>query len=160
MDFIERRFAYAEHQRTLLLKANVGGALNELRCDAISDSGQRADTAGDHDHSVGRVRAAGYVRADVGVGLLLNFSGVTANDLVDELIAACDVEFLGHDPKAAIGGNEVNCRNSLVGFDDPQQLLEEYRAAGASSGDGQVARGILVLMSLLWQALAPASVTV
>src|SRR5438045_8273433 len=30
MDFAERSFAHAEHQRTLLLKANVGGALDQM----------------------------------------------------------------------------------------------------------------------------------
>jgi hypothetical protein len=57
--------------------------------------------------------------------LLLNFPGGATNELVDEHIAACDVEFLSHDSEAAIGGNEVNRCNALVGFDDPQQLLQK-----------------------------------
>src|SRR6185437_17023028 len=37
VDLIERSFANAEHKLTLFLEANVGGALNQVRSDAVGN---------------------------------------------------------------------------------------------------------------------------
>jgi len=74
VNFVERRFANAENELAFFFEANVSGTLSQMRRDAIGDSRERTDAAGQNDHRVGRVRAAGDVGTDVGIGLLLNFA--------------------------------------------------------------------------------------
>src|SRR5436853_6888176 len=49
MNFIERRFANAEHQRTFFLEANVGGALDQLRCDSVRHASEGPNATRQHD---------------------------------------------------------------------------------------------------------------
>jgi hypothetical protein len=153
VDFVERRLAHAEHQGTLLFEADIGRALDEVRGNAIGNAGQRPDTARDDHHGIAGIRPAGYVGADIGVGLLVNFAGGFADELADEIASPAQFEFFGHNSKSAIGGDEVYGSDALVAFHREQQMFQEYRAAGASGSDGQVLRwvvgqaGFLVLAS-------------
>ncbi len=73
MDAVEGRLAYAEDERAVLLEADIGGAVDEIRGEAVGDGGERSHGAGKNDHGVGGVAAAGDVGADVGVGVLAKF---------------------------------------------------------------------------------------
>src|SRR6185437_7344145 len=50
VDLVERSFANAEHELTLFLEADVGGALDQVRSNAIGNAGERTDAARQHDH--------------------------------------------------------------------------------------------------------------
>ena len=98
------------------LRQNVGGALDEVGGDAVGDAGQGAHAAGEDDHGVSGIGTAGDVGSDVGVGLLVNFAGGFAKNLVDQVAAAAEGEFFGHDAQGAVGGDEVYGMDSLVAF--------------------------------------------
>jgi hypothetical protein len=138
VDFAERGFADAEHQGTLFLEADVGGTLDELSGDAVSDTGQGADGAWKHDHRVGGVRAAGDIGADIGVGLRVDLFRVRAQQLADEVGAAGEFEFFGHDAEGAVGGNEVDGADAGVLFGGAEEFAQEESAASAGSGYGEV----------------------
>lgn len=73
VDEVERRFADAEYEGAALLEADVGGTLDEVLCEAVTDAGECAHGAGKDDHAVGWVGAAGDGGADVFVGEEMNF---------------------------------------------------------------------------------------
>lgn len=75
VDAVERGLADAEQEGAALLEADVGGALDEVGGEAVGDSSESAHGAGQDDHGIGRVAAAGNVRADVSFGMLLNLRG-------------------------------------------------------------------------------------
>ena len=138
VDFIEGSLADTEHKRALLLEADVSRALNQVRGDAIGNAGQGADAAGDHDHAVTRIRATGDIGADISVCLLLDLAGLVPEQLLDEVIAAGDAEFFGHDAQGAVGSDEVHNGNMLVTLDREQKLLEEQGTAGAGGRNGEI----------------------
>ena len=140
MNAVERRLAHAEDQRPAFLQANVGGALDELDGHAVGDARQRSHAAGQDDHGVGWVRAAGHVGADVGVVLLLDFVRRAAQQLGDNIVAAGDAELFGHHAQAAVGEDEVDGPDPLVPFERVEQMLGKDRTAGAGDGDGQDSR--------------------
>jgi len=88
MDLIEWSLADAKYQRAFFFEAYVGGTLNEPRRDAIGDARESADTTGNYDHRVGRIRAAGDIGCDIRIRLLMNFSRGLAEKLNNQLIAA------------------------------------------------------------------------
>ena len=149
VDFVERGFADAEHQRALLFEANVGGTLDEMAGVAVGDAGQGSDAARQDDHSVGGIGAAGDVGSDVGIGLLVDFAGSVAEHALDEFVAAGEGEFFGQDAQGAVRGDEVDGLNALVALDCQQELLEKQRSAGAGGGDGQVLREMVGQIRLL-----------
>ena len=73
VDEVEGSFADAEEEWATFLEADVGGALDEVLREAVSDAGEGSHGAGKDDHAVGGVGAAGDGGADVFVGELLNF---------------------------------------------------------------------------------------
>lgn len=107
---------------------------------AIGDPRESPDAAGENDHGVGRIRAAGDVGANIGVGLRLDLSGLLAEQLFDEVVAAAKFEFLGHDAKGAVGRNEVNGLDTVVQFDCAQEMAKEDCSAASGRGDGQILR--------------------
>ena len=142
MNFIERRFADAEHQLPFLLKANVGGTLDQLRRDAIGDASQSSYAARQHDHGPGGIGTAGHVGSDIGVRLLLNFSRVAADELLNEVAAPAKAEFLRDDAESAVGGDEVDVLNARIAFEGREQMTREECAAGSGCGDGQVLKRV------------------
>jgi len=114
VDLVQRSLAHAEHQRTLLFQANVGGSLDELSREAVGNLGQCAHAAWDHDHRVGGIGAAGNVGADVVVALRMNFLWIRAEYLLDQIAAAGYTELFGNDAQCAIAGDEVDSLDSLV----------------------------------------------
>ena len=129
VDFIERTFADAEHERPLLLEADIGSPLDQLRGDSVGDAGQSAHAAGDEHHSVGGIRTAGDICADIRVGLLMNFArrlfGTAAKDLFDEIAAAAQSEFFGHDAQRTVRGDEIHRLDPLVAVDGLQKMAKE-----------------------------------
>jgi len=91
VNFIERGFANTEHERTFLFEANIGGALDQVRGNAVGNAGKRAHAARQDNHRVGGIGTAGDVGSDVGIRVLLNFAGGAASEnLADEIAAAGD----------------------------------------------------------------------
>jgi len=125
VDFVEGRFADAEHERSEFFQRNVGRAFYEMRGDAVGDAAERADAAGDDDHGVGRIRPAGHVGADIGVFLLLNFRRGRADELTYEVGASGEAEFLRHNAERAVGGDEVHGLDAAVTLDGEQEVLQE-----------------------------------
>ncbi len=140
MNFVERRFADAQHQLTFFFQADVGGALDEVRSDAVGNAGQGTDAARHHDHGIGWIRAAGDIGAYIRVGLLVNFAGCVTEKMGDEVVATAQTKFFGHHAQSAVGSDEVRALNASVAVDGQQQMAQEYRSAGAGGGDGQVLR--------------------
>jgi len=93
VDFVERRFTNAEHKRALLLEADIGGAFYKVRCDSVGNPRESANAARDDDHGFGRVRSAGDVGSDVGIGLLLDFLRRLAKELANEVAPTAYAKF-------------------------------------------------------------------
>ena len=88
MDAVEGGFADADDERTIFFEADIGGALDEVLCEAAGDGGEGSHGAGKDDHGAGGVAAAGDVGTNVGVGMLLDFGRGCAEKLFGEAIAA------------------------------------------------------------------------
>ena len=52
VDEVQRRFADAQEERAALLEADVGGALDEVSREAVSDTRESTHGAGQDDHAV------------------------------------------------------------------------------------------------------------
>lgn len=142
MNFIERRFAYAEDQWAPLLETNIGGALDQMRRDAIGDTSQSAHAAWQNNHRARGIRTAGDVGSDIGVRLLMNFSRVAADELLNESAPAAKAQFLRHDAERAVRGDEVHALNPGIAFEGREQMASEQCATGSGRSDGQVLDGV------------------
>src|SRR6202040_3333717 len=65
VDAVEGSLADAEDEGAVFFEAYIGGALDEVRREAVGDRRESAHGAGEDDHRVGGVAAAGDVGADV-----------------------------------------------------------------------------------------------
>src|SRR5579859_6613436 len=65
MHTVEWSFTRAQHQWPLFFQADVGGAIDEVACKPVSNSGQSSHAAWNHNHGMRGIRAAGYVRANI-----------------------------------------------------------------------------------------------
>src|SRR5208283_2012935 len=145
VDEVEGRLAHAEDEWAALLQADVGGALDELDRHAVGDPRQRSHTAWQDNHGVGLVGTACYVGADVGVVLLADFLRSSPQQLIDQLVAAGDLELFGHHAQSAVGENKVDGRDALIALQRVEQVLGKDGAACASDGDGQGSRCCIAL---------------
>jgi len=91
MDAVEGGFADAEQQRVALFKADIGGAVDEVRSEAIGNGGERSHGTGQDDHGVCGIAATGDVGADVGLGMLLDFGRWRADEFFCQVIAGADL---------------------------------------------------------------------
>ena len=91
MDAVERSLADAEDEGAALFEANVCSSLDEIRGEAIGDCGEGSHGAGKDDHGVGRVAAAGDVRADVVVGVLLEPGAGRVEEFFGEVVSAAQL---------------------------------------------------------------------
>ena len=75
----------------------------------------------------------------------MDFAGcrLAAQDLADQVAAAAQAEFLGHDAQGAVGGDEIDGLDARVALHRQQKVLEKQRAAGAGSGDRKVLRRVI-----------------
>src|SRR5258707_12952018 len=104
MDAVERGFADAEDERAILFEADIGGALDQVRGEAVGDGGEGAHGAGKDDHRAGGVAAAGDVGAYVGFGVLLDPGGWGAQEFFYEIVAAADMELFGPEAEGVFAG--------------------------------------------------------
>jgi len=125
VDFVERRLAYAKDQQALLFEAYVGGALDQVRSNAVGDTGKSTDATRDDDHRAGRIRPAGDVSSDIGIRLLMNFSRLAPDELSNEVATTAKAEFFSDDAKCAIGGDEVDVPNTNIAISDGEQVAGE-----------------------------------
>ena len=88
VDAVQRGLSDTEEQGTALLEADVGGALDEVRGETVGDGGESPHGAGQDDHGIGEVTAAGDVGCDVGVCVLLQFGARGVEELFGEAVAA------------------------------------------------------------------------
>jgi hypothetical protein len=141
MDFVEWRFAETEHQRATLLKANVGGALDEVARHAVRDSGEGAHAAGHDDHASGVIAAAGNRGSYVVLGVLRNFRGGLAEEFFSEMVAAGDAELFGEDAEGIFRGHKMDAGDAGVGIEGAEEYLAKDDAAGPGEGYGEVFGG-------------------
>src|SRR5215469_5092160 len=125
VNLVERGFANAEHQRTLLLETNVGGSLDKVAGVTAGDAGKGAHAAGDDDHGVGGVGTAGDVGSDVGIGLQVKLARGLAEQVSDEVVASAEGQFLGHDAQGAVRGDQVDSANAPIALSSEQEVFEE-----------------------------------
>jgi len=88
VDAVEGSLADAEDEGAVFFEADVGGAVDEILREAVRDGREGAHGAGEDDHRVGGVAAAGYIGADVGVGVLLELGAGGAEEFFGEVVAA------------------------------------------------------------------------
>ena len=142
MDFVKRRFTNAENKLPFLFKANIGSPLDQVRRNAIGDTSQSSDAARQNDHGARRIGTAGDIGSDIGVRLLLNFSRVAADELLNEVASTAKAQFLRDDAKRAVGSDEVDLLNARIAFQGREQMAREECATGSGRGDGQVLNGV------------------
>jgi len=140
VDAVEGGFADAEDERAALFEGDVGGALDEVGGEAVGDAGEGSHGAGKDDHGGGRVAAAGDVGADVGGLVLLGFGRGVAEEFFDELVAAGEPELFGEDAEGAVGGDEVDLRDAVVGVEGAEHFGGVDGSAGAGDGEGDDVR--------------------
>ena len=125
VNLIQWRFADAEQQRPSLFESYIGGTLDELGSDAVGDARERTNTAGDDNHPIARVRPAGHIRPDIGIGLLLDLAGGLAQDLANQIAASTQREFFSEDAQRAVGSDEVHGLDAGIAFDGEQKLFKK-----------------------------------
>ncbi len=135
MDEVERGFADAEDERAAFLEADVGGSLDEVLREAVSDAGEGSHGTGKDDHAVGGIGAAGDGCADVFVGELPDFCRGAAEELFNERVAAVDGGLLCKHAESAGGDDEIDVGDTVVGFKGEEHFAGEECPAG--SGDGK-----------------------
>src|SRR5258705_13204981 len=92
---------------------------------AIGDAGKSPHAAGDYHHGFGRIGTASHVGPNIVVGLLLNFAGRLAEQLLHQIAPAFETEFFSENAQGTIGGDEIYGFYSLVTFYGQQEMLEE-----------------------------------
>ena len=88
MDAVEGCLADAEDQWAVFFEADIGGAVDEIRSEAVRDAREGAHGAGKDDHSVGGVAAAGDVGGDVGFCVVLELGAGGVEEFFGEVVAA------------------------------------------------------------------------
>ena len=139
VDQVQGRLADAQHQAAALLQADIGGAFDQVPGRAVRDSGQRAHRAGEHDHSSGRVGAAGDGGSDVLMFQQMDLAGAIAGEEqpVEQAAAAGTAGLLGQHAQGAGGDHELDALDARVVFQGAEQLHGEDGAAGAGHGHNQ-----------------------
>ena len=138
VDEVQRGFADTEDEWAAFLEADIGGALDEVLGDAVSDAGEGSHGAGQDDHAVAWIRAAGDGCAYVLVGQLHDFCGASAEELFYQGIAAADGGLLSEDAESAGADDEVDAGYAGVGFESEEHVARENCAAGAGDGEREI----------------------
>jgi hypothetical protein len=136
VDAVEGSLADAEDEGAIFFEADVGGALDEVRREAVGDRREGTHGTGKDDHRVGGVTAAGDVSADVGFGVVLKFGAGGAEEFFCEVVAAAEMQLFGEDSEGAVGGYEVDFGDTGVGGEGAEHLGGVDAAAGSGDGEG------------------------
>ena len=123
VDQVQRRFAGHQDELLLLLQHHIGGAQQDVLAVAVGDAAQRAHGAGNHDHRVGRVRAAGERRVHA-------LQVVRCHARWKPQAAG---QFLGDHCWRVVAEHHVDL--VLGGIQVVEQTLGVKRAAGSGDGD-------------------------
>ncbi len=134
---IEGRLAHAEDERTALLEAYVGRALDEVRRHSVGNASQSSHGAGKNNHGVGGIATAGDVGCDVGFRVMKNLAGGgwRVEELFHKIVAAAELHLFGEDAQGGFAGDKVDMGDARVSVESAQHLSGKKRAAG--SGDGE-----------------------
>lgn len=141
MDAVEWSLADAQDEGAALLEADIGGPMDEIRGQAVGDSGEGSHGAGKHDHGAGGIASAGDAGTDVGIRMLAELCAGSAKKFFSEAGASAKAKLFCEDTQRAFGRDEVNAGDALVGGQGTQHLDGIDAAAGSGDGEGQVARG-------------------
>ena len=142
VDAIEGGLADAEDQGSIFFEADVGGALDQVRGEAVGDGGEGAHGAGKDDHRVGGVAAAGDVGAYVGFSVLLDLGRWGAEEFFCEVVAAAEVELFGEDAEGVFADDEIDFSDAIVLYGGAEELGGVDAAAGSGYGQCDGARGL------------------
>ena len=132
MDLAERRLPHDQHQASLLLQHDVGGAVDQVVALAMGDRGEGLHAAGRDDHAQGEEGAAGERGALVVLGVGARGHGADFGQAV-----RCLVEERARPPPAQ---DEV-----ALDVGGPQRLQQPHAiddASGAGDADDQASRGL------------------
>jgi hypothetical protein len=136
---IEGGLPNTQNEGPILFEANIGGAVDEVRGEAVGDRREGPHRTGEDDHRIGGVAAAGDVSADVSFGVALELGAGCANEFFCEVVAAAQLQFFGEDAEGAVGCYEVDFGDAGVGGEGAEDLGGVDAAAGSGDGEGDVA---------------------
>jgi hypothetical protein len=139
MDAVEGGLADAEDEGAVFFEADVGSAVDQVLRETVGDSGEGAHGAGEDDHGVGGVAAAGDVGAYVGLGVLFYFWGGGSEEFFYEVVAAAEVELLCEDAEGIFADHEVDFGDAIFLRGSAEELGGVDAAAGSGNGEGDVA---------------------
>lgn len=137
---VEGSLAHAEDERSALLEADVGGALDEICSKAVGDGGEGSHGAGKDDHAGGGIASAGDTGADIGFAVLAELFAGRAEELFGEVVASAEAELFGDDAQRVFRCDEVNVRDAVVGGEGAQHLRGIDAATGSGNGEDDAAR--------------------
>src|SRR5262249_31213076 len=120
-------------------EADIGGAVDQVVGEAVSDVREGAHGAGKDDHGGGGVAAAGDVGADVGFGVVGGFGAGDAEEFFYEGVAAAEVELVGEDAESVFADDEIDSGDTMVLRGGAEELGGVDAAAGSGDGEGEVA---------------------
>jgi len=135
---VERGLSDAQDERAALLEADVGGPLDEVLGETVGDAAEGSHGAGQNDHAVGGIGAAGDVGANVLMGELHDFGGRCAEELLDETVGAIQAGLFGEDAQRAGADDQVDVGDAVVGFQSLEHVPGEESAAGSGDGQGEI----------------------
>ena len=139
MNPVEGSLTHAEDERSALLEADIGGAVDEIGCQTVRDRGEGSHGAGKNDHGMGRVASAGDAGSDVRVDVLVKLGAWRAEKFFGEIIAAREGELFGEDAQGAFRCDEVDTRDAVVGGEGAQHFRGIDAAACSGHGKCDVA---------------------
>lgn len=138
---IERSFAHAQDERPPLFEADIGGSLNEIRCESVGDGGEGSHGAGKDDHRAGGVASAGDAGADVGVAMLPKFAAGCAEEFFCEAIAPAEAGLFRKDAERIFRRDKVDAGDAVICGEGAKHLGGVDAATGSGDGEGDVAQG-------------------
>src|SRR6266436_9168439 len=112
-----------------------------MLCETVGDACQGSHGAGEDDHGVGGVAAAGDVGAYVGFGVLPDLGGWGAEEFFCEVVAAAEMELFGEDAEGVFADDEIDFGDAIVLHGGPEELGGVDAAASSGYGEGDVAGG-------------------
>ena len=128
---MQRRLARHQHERTTFLQMNVGGAMNKVLRQTVSDGRGRAHAARTNDHSRRQKGAAGDSRPEVHEVMIMHLSRIEVglfSEQVGEnkaIEANSAIQFLFNDLHGGGAEKEMN------GSSRAQQHFQQAHAIGA-----------------------------
>ena len=140
VDTIERRLADAQHQRTTLLQAYVGGPVDQPGRKAVRDRRKRAHGAGQHHHAVAGITAAGDAGAHVVIAQQCDLAVVLASQGGQHGGASVEAKLFRDDAKCVVRHRELHLRHTAVCQEHAEQRPGKDGTTRACHSQRQVFR--------------------